>query len=99
MKWKIYNSKKQVIINTILSYVINNKHLFNILDVEKTLSELDRVITFHDVCPRVESIILGRPNGPDGLNEYLSAMEKLHEAQNYFEKNNPQSVELENVVC
>lgn len=54
---------------------------------------------FHDVCPRVESIILGRPNGSDGLNEFLDAMEKLREAQNYFEKNNPQSVELENVVC
>lgn len=60
---------------------------------------MDRVIMFHDVCPRVESIILGRPNGPDGLNEYLDAMERLHEAQNYFERNNPQSVELENVVC
>jgi len=61
--------------------------------------ELDRVIMYHDVCPRVESIILGRPNGSDGLNEFLDAMEKLCEAQNYFEKNNPQSVELENVVC
>lgn len=54
---------------------------------------------FHDVCPRVESIILGRPNGSDGLNEFLDAMDRLQEAQNYFEKNNPQSVELENVVC
>jgi len=62
--------------------------------------ELDRVIMYHDVCPRVESIILGRPNGgSDGLNEFLDAMEKLREAQNYFERNNPQSVELENVVC
>ncbi|XP_050536119.1 exocyst complex component 7 isoform X2 [Daktulosphaira vitifoliae] len=66
-------------------------------NVEKTLFELDRVITYHDVCPQVESIILSRPNGPDGLNEYLDAMEKLLEAQVYFEKNNPQSVELENV--
>lgn len=54
---------------------------------------------FHDVCPRVESIILGRPNGTDDLNEFLDAMDRLLEAQNYFEKNNPQSVELENVVC
>lgn len=54
---------------------------------------------FHNVCPMVESIILGRPNGSDDLNEFLEAMEKLCEAQKYFEKNNPQSVELENVVC
>lgn len=60
--------------------------------------ELDKVIMFHDVCSRVESIILGRPNGSDGLNEFLDAMYRLQEAQNYFEKNNPQSVELENVV-
>uniref|UniRef100_A0A2H8TL34 Exocyst complex component 7 n=1 Tax=Melanaphis sacchari TaxID=742174 RepID=A0A2H8TL34_9HEMI len=66
-------------------------------NIEKTMFALDRVIMFHDVCPRVESIILGRPNGSDGLNEFLDAMEKLREAQNYFEKNNPQSVELENV--
>lgn len=54
---------------------------------------------YHDVCPMVESTILGRPNASDGLNEFLDAMERLHEAQIYFEKNNPQSVELENVVC
>lgn len=74
-------------------------HFIFISDVEKTLMELDRVIMYHDVCPRVESIILGRPNGSDDLNEFLDAMERLHEAQNYFENNNPQSVELENVVC
>jgi len=48
----------------------------------------------------VESTILSRPNAStNGLNEFLDAMERLHEAQIYFEKNNPQSVELENVVC
>lgn len=55
---------------------------------------------FHNVCPMVESTILSRPNAStNGLNEFLDAMERLHEAQIYFEKNNPQSVELENVVC
>lgn len=28
----------------------------------------------------------------------LQALDKLAEAQNYFNKNNPQSVELENIV-
>lgn len=84
-----------------LCFIASNtfEFMFFILDIEKTLLELDRVIMYHDVCPRVESIILGRPNGSDGLNEFLDAMDRLHEAQNYFEKNNPQSVELENVVC
>lgn len=71
---------------------------YSILDIEKTLLELDKVIMFHDVCPRVESIILGNPNRSDDLNEFLDAMESLYDAKIYFEKNNPQSVELENVV-
>lgn len=37
-------------------------------------------------------------NGGSGLNAFLQAMNKLQLAQEYFEKNNPQSVELENVV-
>lgn len=59
---------------------------------------MDRVITFHDVCTQVEPIILGNPNRSNDLNEFLDAMESLYEAKIYFEKNNPQSVELENVV-
>ena len=37
-------------------------------------------------------------NGGSGLDAFLQAMNKLQLAQEYFEKNNPQSVELENVV-
>lgn len=38
--------------------------------------------------------------GPDktGLQEYLRALNKLSEAKEYFQHNNPQSVELQNVV-
>lgn len=50
----------------------------------------------------VESVVRAGPgpvaNGGSGLVAFLQAMNKLQLAQEYFEKNNPQSVELENVV-
>lgn len=50
----------------------------------------------------VEPIVRAGPgpieNGGSGLDAFLQAMNKLQLAQEYFEKNNPQSVELENVV-
>lgn len=69
-----------------------------ISDIEETISALDHVIGFYNVSTEVESIIRAGPAGPDGLENFLSALDKLKQAQNYFEKNNPQSVELENVV-
>jgi hypothetical protein len=50
----------------------------------------------------VEPVVCAGPgpvaNGGSGLDAFLQAMNKLQLAQEYFEKNNPQSVELENVV-
>ena len=50
----------------------------------------------------VEPVVRAGPgpvaNGGSGLDAFLQAMNKLQLAQEYFEKNNPQSVELENVV-
>lgn len=37
-------------------------------------------------------------NGIPTLEPFLKAMDRLQSALEYFEKNNPQSVELENVV-
>lgn len=71
---------------------------FIIPDIDHTLSYLDHVIGFYSICTDVESIIRTGPAGPKGLDTFLAAMTKLNQAQNYFEKNNPQSVELENVV-
>jgi hypothetical protein len=67
-------------------------------DIDHTLSYLDHVIGFYSICTDVESIIRSGPAGPRGLDTFLAAMTKLNQAQNYFQKNNPQSVELENVV-
>jgi hypothetical protein len=51
----------------------------------------------------VEAVVRAGPGpGADGesrLEPFLAAMTKLQAALEYFEKNNPQSVELENVVC
>lgn len=66
-------------------------------NIDHTLSYLDHVIGFYSICTDVESIIRTGPAGPKGLDTFLAAMTKLNQAQNYFEKNNPQSVELENV--
>ncbi|KDR13019.1 exocyst complex component 7 isoform X1 [Zootermopsis nevadensis] len=70
-------------------------------NIERTLAALDHVVGFYGVSQDVEPIVRAGPgpvaNGGSGLNAFLQAMNKLQLAQEYFEKNNPQSVELENV--
>lgn len=58
---------------------------------------MDHVIAYYSVAQEVETVVRGGPS-VSGLDEFLAAMLKLQNALNYFEKNNPQSVELENVV-
>ncbi|KAL0278361.1 UNVERIFIED_CONTAM: hypothetical protein PYX00_000199 [Menopon gallinae] len=71
-------------------------------NIEKTLMALDTVINYYTVSQEVESIIRTGPStNTDGLTQldpFLKAMEKLQIAQEYFERHNPQSVELENVT-
>lgn len=66
-------------------------------DIEKTLSILDHAIGYYGVCQEVESAVRSGPTGAGGLDAFLDAMNRLHNAQRYFQKNNPSSVELENV--
>lgn len=66
-------------------------------DIEKTLSILDHAIGYYGVCQEVESAVRSGPTGSGGLEAFLDAMNRLHNAQRYFQKNNPSSVELENV--
>ncbi|CAG2064343.1 unnamed protein product, partial [Timema podura] len=70
--------------------------------IEKTLSALDHVIGFYSVSQEVEPVIRAGPgsvaNSGAGFDTFLKALDKLQMAQEYFEKNNPQSVELENVA-
>ncbi|XP_050681596.1 exocyst complex component 7 isoform X2 [Leptidea sinapis] len=68
-------------------------------NMEKTVKALDHVINYYMVSRELADLIQAGPHTTtsDALNIYLEALDKLAEAQNYFNKNNPQSVELENI--
>lgn len=68
--------------------------------MDRTLQALDHVINLYSVSQEVEYTIrkgAGNPASEVGLKHFLSAMNRLLQARSYFEKHNPQSVELENV--
>jgi len=65
-------------------------------NIDKTLEELDHVISYYNVSKNVEPIIREGPNGTT-LKQFLTAMDKLKDALDYFSANNPGSLELENV--
>ncbi|KAL1128875.1 hypothetical protein AAG570_013409 [Ranatra chinensis] len=65
-------------------------------NIEKVLSAVDQVISYYSVAEEVDSRVRAGP-ADCGLDEFLKEMSKLKNAITYFEKNNPQSVELENV--
>ncbi len=70
--------------------------LYNI-DVERTLKLVEEVIGFYNVSKEVDQTI---KNGPSSapLDEFMSAMTSIESAVKHFERNNSQSVELENLV-
>ena len=69
----------------------------NFTDIDKTLASLDHVISYYSVSKEVEPVIKESPSS-QGLEIFLQSLGRLQEAMHFFEKNNPQSVELENVV-
>eukprot|EP00095_Tigriopus_kingsejongensis_P002408 snap_masked-scaffold934_size79169-processed-gene-0.19 protein:Tk02408 transcript:snap_masked-scaffold934_size79169-processed-gene-0.19-mRNA-1 annotation:"exocyst complex component 7" len=68
-------------------------------NIEQTLVSLDHVIAFYKVADEVEKTVETGPSlGEDGsLEHYLQTMSRLKGALDYFERHNPQSIELENV--
>ncbi|KAJ0179116.1 hypothetical protein K1T71_004828 [Dendrolimus kikuchii] len=68
-------------------------------NMERTVKALDHVINYYMVSRELADLIQAGPHTTttESLNIYLEALDKLAEAQNYFNKNNPQSVELENI--
>ncbi|KAJ8681599.1 hypothetical protein QAD02_017391 [Eretmocerus hayati] len=66
-------------------------------NIERTLAVLDHAIGYYGVCQEVEASVRAGPNGPGGLDGFLDSMNRLFKAQCYFQKNNPSSVELENI--
>ncbi|KAG7199908.1 hypothetical protein KM043_014351 [Ampulex compressa] len=67
-------------------------------NIEKTLTVLDHAIGYYGVCQEVEGVVRAGPAGSSGLDGFLEAMNRLYNAQRYFQRNNPSSVELENVA-
>ncbi|XP_076657326.1 exocyst complex component 7 [Halictus rubicundus] len=67
-------------------------------NIERTLNALDHAIGYYGVCQEVEGAVQAGPGGSGGLDSFLEAMNRLFNAQRYFQKNNPSSVELENVT-
>ncbi|KAI5643554.1 exo70 exocyst complex subunit domain-containing protein [Phthorimaea operculella] len=67
--------------------------------MERTVKALDHVINYYMVSRELADLIQAGPHtgSTESLNIYLEALDKLAEAQSYFNKNNPQSVELENI--
>ncbi|XP_053599916.1 exocyst complex component 7 [Plodia interpunctella] len=68
-------------------------------NMERTVNALDHVINYYMVSREQADLIQAGPHtsNTESLNIYLEALDKLAEAQTYFNKNNPQSVELENI--
>lgn len=68
-------------------------------NMERTVKALDNVINYYMVAREQADKITAGPNttSPESLNEYLEALDKLAVAQKYFNINNPNSVELENI--
>ncbi|KAJ2950796.1 hypothetical protein O0L34_g9062 [Tuta absoluta] len=68
-------------------------------NMERTVKALDHVINYYMVSRELADLIQAGPHtgSTESLNIYLEALDKLAEAQSYFNKNNPQSVELENI--
>lgn len=67
-------------------------------NIDRTLSALDGVIAFYNVSAEVEEVVRGGPEAPGtNLDEFLHSLSRLKGALDYFERNNPQSIELENV--
>lgn len=65
------------------------------LDVEKTLSQMERVIGFHNIADEVEARIREGPSG--NIDGYLTLLDQLKGALDFFAQNNPESVEMGHV--
>lgn len=71
--------------------------MFFIADLDSTLVCLETVLSHYDASQEVCNLIhLGPSEG--NISEFLTALNKLKKAKDYFLNNNPQSVELENVT-
>ena len=66
-------------------------------NIDRTLDALDHVIDFYNVSKDVEAVVKSGPSSANNLEEFLQTMSRLRSSLDYFEKSNPNSIELENV--
>ena len=66
-------------------------------NIDKTLEALDHVIDFYNVSKEVGNVVKAGPSAANNLEEFLQTMSRLRSSLDYFEKSNPQSIELENI--
>merc|ERR1712012_912934 len=66
-------------------------------NIDRTLDALDHVIDFYNVSKEVENVVKAGPSAANNLEEFLQTMSRLRSSLDYFEKSNPNSIELENV--
>lgn len=66
-------------------------------NIEKTMVTLDNVLGYYHVAKEVEEFIKEGPHNC-GLEKYLLIMDRLVQAHNYFNKHNPTSLELTDVI-
>ncbi|KAK3090620.1 hypothetical protein FSP39_013185 [Pinctada imbricata] len=66
-------------------------------NIEKTMTTLDNVLGYYHIAKDVQDLI---KEGPVvcGLEKYLSTMDRLLQALNYFNKHNPTSLEVTDVI-
>ena len=58
---------------------------------------MENVIGYHNVSKEVENVVRSGPSSTS-VDEFLQCLNSIESAIKYFEANNPQSVELENLV-
>lgn len=65
-------------------------------NIEKSLAGLDHVISYHHVYASVEHVIRDAPTGQ--LDAYIKNLERVLDAIEFFNQNNPSCVELTNLT-
>ncbi|KAJ7362141.1 Exocyst complex component 7 [Desmophyllum pertusum] len=65
-------------------------------NIDKSLAALDHVISYHHVYSSVEHVIRDAPTGQ--LDAYIKNLERVLDAIEFFNQNNPNCVELSNLT-
>ena len=65
-------------------------------NIDRTIDAMDHVIAFYNVSKEVEPTVAQGPSAVP-IEHFLHTLSRLKRALDYFERNNPKSIEVENV--